>query len=63
MTRRGRSSQSVKRRLDELETDVRQDQPGEVRGVTAPWVSFDTVAADSDKLAAEFVVVGGSAGE
>ena len=63
MTRRTRSTSGLDRRLSSLETDVRQDQPGEVRGVTAPWVSFDTVTPDSDELAAEFVVVGGSAGE
>ena len=64
MTRRARTSHEAERRLAELETDVRQDQPGEVRGVTAEWVSYDTDAADTDdELAAEFVVVDGSAGE
>ena len=63
MTRRTRSTSSLDRRLSSLETDARQDPPEGMRGVTAPWVSFDTVTADSDELAAEFVVVGGSAGE
>ena len=64
MTRRARSTSNLDRRLSSLESDARQEPPTEVRGVTAEWVSYDTAATDTgDELAAEFVVVDGSAGE
>ena len=64
MTRRTRPTSNLDRRLSSLESDARQEPPTEVRGVTAEWVSYDTDATDTDdELAAEFVVVDGSAGE
>jgi hypothetical protein len=62
MTRRSRTSRDAENRLAALESAAREEPPAEVRGVSVPWVSYDT-DGDGDGVAPEFVTVEESAGK